>query len=85
MATKVKKEDSKAAKSKGLEAFRGREDKELTFEAEKLRKELFDIRFKAVSEGMKNSSRLGEIRKQIARIQTVLSERRHGVRGQASR
>lgn len=86
MATKAKKEkETKAAKGKPVEALRGREDKELAFEAEKLRKEFFELRFKAVSEGMKNPSRLGQIRKQVARIQTVLNERKHGIRGQASR
>lgn len=88
MATKAKKEKekpSKATTTRTLDAFRGREDKELKFETEKLRKEFFDITFKAVAEGTKNPSRLGVIRKQIARIETVLSERRHGIRGQASR
>lgn len=86
MATKTKKEQTgKTSRGKAVEAFRGREDKELRFEAEKLRKEMFELKFKAASEGIQNPSKLGQIRKQIARIATVLSERTHGIRGQFSR
>lgn len=65
--------------------LRGKEDKELLFDQENLRKELFDMRFKAAAEGNANPCRIGEVRRQIARIETVLRERSLGLRGQKPR
>ncbi len=55
--------------------LRGKDDSELRFEEENLRKELFDLRWKSAAEGNSNPSRIGQIRKHIAQIQTVISER----------
>lgn len=60
-------------------------DSELTFEREELAKELFDLRFKSSAEGIGNPSRIGGIRREIARINTLLRERQLGLRGAAPR
>lgn len=62
--------------------YRDKEDKELSFDIEKLQKELFEIRFKSSSEGIAHPSRIGQIKKEIAKMKTVLSERKHKIRGQ---
>jgi large subunit ribosomal protein L29 len=40
-----------------------------------LKKELFDLRFQAATEALDNPARIGQIRKDLARIQTVIWER----------
>lgn len=60
-------------------------DSELEFDRDELRKELFELRFKSSSEGLSNPARIGEIRKDIARIKTILNERRRNIRGAAPR
>lgn len=68
-----------------LKELRDKLDSELAFDLGELRRELFDLRFKSSSEGLANPSRIGAIRREIARIQTLLQERRTGIRGAAPR
>ena len=68
--------------SQTLKELRQKEDKELSFEKDQLARELFDLRFKSSSEGIAKPSRIREIRRDIARIHTILRERQLGVRGQ---
>jgi len=68
-----------------LNELREKLDSELEFDREELKKELFDMRFKSSSEGLANPSRIGEVRKDIARINTLLSERSQTIRGAESR
>ena len=65
--------------------IQGRTDAELRFDRGAMERELFDLRCKSVTEGLADSSRLGAIKKDIARIETVLRERQIGVRGQEPR
>jgi len=44
-------------------------------EIENLKKELFDLRFKQATGQVENTARLSNIRKTIARMLTVLTER----------
>jgi large subunit ribosomal protein L29 len=44
-------------------------------EIENLKKELFDLRFKQATGQVENTARLSNIRKTIARMKTVLTER----------
>jgi len=64
---------------------RSKEDKELRFDLKNLTKELFDYRFQSASENISNSSRIGQIKKDIARIKTIMSEREKGIRGSTNK
>ena len=48
---------------------------ELIEEIEKLGKESFDLRLKASTESLANPSRFRQIRKDVARLKTILRER----------
>lgn len=65
--------------------IRGKEDEELRFEIRKLRKELFDMRFRTLVEGNADPAKIRRHRRDIARMLTVLRERQAGVRGQRPR
>jgi large subunit ribosomal protein L29 len=71
--------------NKALKELREKLDSELEFESTELQKELFDLRFKSSSEGLANPSRIRQIRREIARIKTLLRERQLGVHGAQSR
>ena len=64
------------------EEIRGKTDAEIEFELENRKKELFDLRFRSATETSNNPSRLGNLRREIARLTTILHERNRGVRGQ---
>lgn len=68
-----------------IEEIRGKEDSEIEFDIAQVEKEYFEMRFRSLTEGNQNPSRLGELRKDIARMKTILRERQIGVRGQQSR
>jgi len=68
-----------------IEEVRGKTDAELEFERNELQKKLFDLRFRAATETSANPARIREMRRSVARIQTVLHERSSGIRGQESR
>ncbi|MGB0683048.1 MAG: 50S ribosomal protein L29 [Magnetovibrionaceae bacterium] len=55
---------------------RAKTDDELKTELLGLRKESFNLRFQAASGQLENTARVGQVRKDIARIKTVLSERK---------
>ena len=50
-------------------------DEELTAKLEELRAERFNLRFRSATESIENPMRFRTIRRDIARIQTVLRER----------
>ena len=50
-------------------------DEEIQKARDDLKKELFDLRFQAATEALDNPARIGQIRKDLARIQTVIRER----------
>ena len=64
---------------------RSKEDKELHFDLKNLTKELFDLRFQSASENISNPARIHQIKKDIARIHTILKEREKNIRGAAPR
>ncbi len=68
-----------------IQELRGKEDRELAFDLRNLEKELFELRFKSTAEDISNPSRIRQIRKDIARIKTLLRERELGIRGQEKR
>ncbi|MCJ7751494.1 MAG: 50S ribosomal protein L29 [Armatimonadetes bacterium] len=48
---------------------------ELQEQLEKDRQELFNLRFRSATQQMENTRRIREVRKNIARILTIMSER----------
>ena len=64
---------------------RGKEDSELVFDLSQLEKELHDMKFRSLVDGIQNPARIRQIRREIARVKTVLNERKMGIRGQESR
>jgi len=55
---------------------RAKTDKELETRLAELRKEQFNLRFQRATAQLPNSARVTHVRKEIARIQTVLGERK---------
>ena len=58
-----------------IEEIRSKTDTELGFDLEKLKKELFNLRFKASIDSVGNTALISQSRRSIARIHTVLHER----------
>ena len=56
--------------------LRARSDDELTDEVETLGKEIFNLRFQRASGQLENTARVRQVRRDIARIKTILGERR---------
>jgi large subunit ribosomal protein L29 len=54
---------------------RAKTDDELTGELEILGKEIFNLRFQRANGQLENTSRVRDVRRNIARIKTVLGER----------
>ncbi len=60
--------------SKYLEDLKKKSESELTEELVAAKKELFNLRFQNATNQLDNTSRINEVRKNIARIQTVITE-----------
>ena len=60
-----------------MKAFdvRGKSEDELKEELFSLRKEAFNLRFQAASGQLENTARIRQVRRDIARVKTVLNER----------
>ena len=61
--------------TKYLESLRGKSAAELNEELVSAKKELFNLRFQNATNQLDNTARVGEVRKNIARIQTVIAEK----------
>lgn len=57
------------------EEIRGKSADELTDSLRNLRKEAFNLRFQRASGQLENTARMRVVRREIARIRTVISER----------
>jgi large subunit ribosomal protein L29 len=57
--------------------IRSRTDDELSEEVDTLSKEIFNLRFQRASGQLENTARVRQVRRNIARIKTILDERRH--------
>lgn len=60
--------------NKYVEELRNRSAAELREELVSAKKELFNLRFQNATSQLDNTSRIREVRKNIARIQTVITE-----------
>jgi large subunit ribosomal protein L29 len=66
--------------AKGKAKLRDLSDGELTQRARDLREEAFNLRFQVSMAMAKNPARIGQVRRELARIQTILRERALGLR-----
>ena len=57
---------------------RAKTDDELSGELDVLGKEIFNLRFQRANGQLENTARVRQVRRDIARIKTVLDERRRG-------
>jgi large subunit ribosomal protein L29 len=55
---------------------RAKTDDELTGELDVLGKEIFNLRFQRANGQLENTARVRQVRRDVARIKTVLGERR---------
>ena len=60
---------------------RAKTDDELTGELEVLGKEIFNLRFQRANGQLENTARVRQVRRDIARIKTLLGERRRAALG----
>ena len=63
--------------NKYVEELRAKSAAELNNELVAAKKELFNLRFQNATNQLDNTSRINEVRKNIARIQTVITEKAH--------
>lgn len=64
-------------KTMDIEDVRTKTDDELKDQLITLRKEQFNLRFQRATGQLEGTARFGQIRKTIARIKTVMTERQH--------
>jgi len=65
--------------TKYLESLSDKSVEELKAELVSTKKELFNLRFQNATNQLDNTARIGEVRKNIARIQTVMTQRAKGL------
>jgi large subunit ribosomal protein L29 len=65
---------------KGKTNLRDLSEAELGQKAHELREEVFNLRFQVSMAMAKNPARIGEARRELARVQTLLRERALGLR-----
>jgi large subunit ribosomal protein L29 len=65
--------------ARGRIKLRDMSDAELGQRAGELREETFNLRFQASMAMAKNPARIGQVRRELARIQTILRERALGL------
>ena len=69
-------------KNKYMEDLKKKSTVELTEELVAAKKELFNLRFQNATNQLDNTSRIKEVRRNIARIQTVISEQTRAAKAQ---
>ena len=70
------------SKDSAPQALRELPDEKLVDELGKAKAELFNLRFQSATGQLQNSSRLKAVRKDIARIYTIMRERELNIGGQ---
>ena len=65
-----------------IDDVRSKTDVDLEFDLKNIERELFDLRLKSSTESIQNPASIRQLRRQIARIRTILHERNSGIRGQ---
>jgi large subunit ribosomal protein L29 len=64
------------------DVLREKADIELNEELEATRKELFDLQFRSGQDETEERGKFIKLRRQVARVETILRERQRGIRGQ---
>jgi len=64
---------------KYLESLRDKTADELAADLVDAKKELFNLRFQNATNQLDNTARITDVRKNIARIQTIITERKLGI------
>jgi large subunit ribosomal protein L29 len=67
-----------------IDEMRAKHDNELDYELATMKKELFELRFKSSTQGLQSPSKIRQLKRAIARVNTLLHERKTSVRGQES-
>ncbi len=67
---------------KAANALREKADIELSEELDAIRKELFDLQFRSGQDETEERGKFIKLRRQVARIATIMREREAGIRGQ---
>ena len=67
-----------------IEEIRGKTGDELEIELQTMRTEVFALRFKSSTQALTSPARIRQLRRLVARMETVLSERRLGLRGNSA-
>ena len=65
---------------KGKTKLRDLSETELEQKARELREEVFNLRFQVSMAMAKNPARIGQVRRELARVQTIQRERTLGIR-----
>ena len=63
-----------------LKKMRDMTEVELNTELSKMKKELFNLRFQNATNQLDNTARIKEVRKNIARIQTIITQKAREVK-----
>lgn len=63
-----------------VEELRAKSAAELKEDLVSAKKELFNLRFQNATNQLKNTARIKEVRKNIARIQTIITQQQKGIR-----
>ncbi len=66
-----------------IDEFRAKETGDLREESVEKTREVFNLRFQKATEKAENPERIRALRRDIARIKTLLREREMGIRGQS--
>jgi large subunit ribosomal protein L29 len=62
-------------KAKEMEMMRGNDVSTLKSKVEELKQELFNLRFQLATGQLQNPMRIGEVKKSIAQIKTIIREK----------
>lgn len=62
-----------------IEELRAKSTAELKDDLVSAKKELFNLRFQNATNQLKNTARINEVRRNIARIQTVITQQQKGI------
>jgi large subunit ribosomal protein L29 len=76
MAKKASKKKAAAKAASKADDFRSKSGDELSSQLSNLKKEQFNLRFQRANGQVENTGRIRTLRRDIARIQTVLTEQR---------
>lgn len=63
---------------KFLDEMKNKTSEQLVLDLAELKKELFNLRLKNATNQLNNTSEIGRVRKNIARVQTLISQKKLG-------